>query len=68
MKRYYTPDEAAKLWHLSANTIRSMFREHPQVLKIPRSEKLHKRGYCSIRIPESILKAKIAELCANSPD
>jgi hypothetical protein len=54
LEQHYTPEQVAKMWGLSVNTIRSMFRDEPGVLVIKRPEKMHKRGYSSIRIPVSV--------------
>lgn len=53
-EQHYRPDELAVLWGLSANTIRSLFAGEPGVLLIDRPEQMHKRGYCSMRIPASV--------------
>ena len=45
----------ATLWALSVDTIRSIFGNEPGVLKIERPEQMHKRGYTSMRIPESVV-------------
>lgn len=55
-ERHFKPDELAKLWGVAVNTIRRLFRDVPGVLVIERPEKMHKRGYCSMRIPESVAK------------
>ena len=53
-EEHFSPDELAKLWHLSANFIRNLFRDEKGVLIISRPETCHKRGYLSMRIPRSI--------------
>ncbi len=52
-EKHYTPDQLAELWHVAANTVRRWCEESGGVLKIDRPERLHKRGYKSLRIPES---------------
>jgi hypothetical protein len=54
LEQHYTPEQLAKLWGLSVETIRRMFREEPGVLVIDRPETRRKRGYKSIRIPASV--------------
>ncbi len=55
LEKHYTVAEVAALWNLSEDTIRKIFRDDPAVLKIGVSEKLHKRGYVVLRIPESVV-------------
>jgi hypothetical protein len=54
MQRHYQPKELAALWGFSVDTIRKWFEDEPGVLTEDRPEKMHKRGYRSIRIPESV--------------
>jgi hypothetical protein len=54
LERHFTPTELAKLWGFSADVVRELFIDEPGVLKIDRPERLHKRGYTSLRIPESV--------------
>lgn len=53
-ERHYTPLELAKLWNLSARFVRDLFRNEPGVMVVDRPEEKHKRGYASLRIPESV--------------
>lgn len=53
LEEHYTPQQLGKMWCLSADTIRAMFRDEPDVLIIDRPEKMHKRGYMTLRIPAS---------------
>jgi len=55
LEKHYTVGEIAELWSLSEETIRKLFRDDPAVLKIGIGEKLHKRGYVVLRIPESVV-------------
>jgi len=55
LEKHYTVAEVAVLWSLSEETIRKLFRDDPSVLKIGVGEKLHKRGYVVLRIPESVV-------------
>jgi hypothetical protein len=55
-ERHFTVSEVAKLWRFSDDKIRAIFRNEVGVLKLACPEKLHKRGYVSLRIPESVLK------------
>lgn len=62
LERHYTAAEVAKLWNVSQDTVRDLFRDYPGVLKIQRPARRGKRGYLSIRVPESILLKRHAEL------
>lgn len=53
-ERHYTPDELAAMWHVAANTVRSWCEDYGGVLVINRPERRFKRGYKSIRVPESV--------------
>jgi hypothetical protein len=55
-EQHFKPDELAELWGVSGDTIRRLFRDVPGVLVIDRPEEMHKRSYCSMRIPESVAK------------
>lgn len=50
-QQHFTPDELAQEWRVSGDTIRTLFRNEPGVLKIERPETLKKRGYETMRIP-----------------
>ena len=56
VERHYTPDELAEAWGVSTETIRSIFRDEPGVLKIGDTGSRHKRGYITLRIPESVVE------------
>lgn len=53
-EKHYSPDEIAELWGVSAETIRVLFREESGVLKIGKPGNRYKRGYYTLRIPESV--------------
>ena len=55
-EQHYKPDELAKLWGLDGSTIRRLFRDVPGVLVIDRPERMHKRRFSTMRIPESVAK------------
>ena len=56
MERHYTVHELATAWGLSDTTVRRMFQDSPEVLKIGKSHRRNKRGYVTLRIPESVAK------------
>jgi hypothetical protein len=62
--RHYSPDELAALWGVSAETIRSIFRDEPGVLKIGKTGTRTKRGYFTLRIPEDVAERVHARLSA----
>jgi hypothetical protein len=53
-EKHFTPTDLAKAWGVSAETIRVLFRDEPGVLKIGNNGTRTKRGYKTLRIPESI--------------
>ena len=53
LEPHYAPGELAELWGMSGKLIRSIFLDEAGVLKIDRPEQRNKRGYCSLRIPQS---------------
>ena len=54
LERHYTVSDLSKLWFFSENTIRRLFCHEPGVIKIARQPTRIKRGYTSLRIPESV--------------
>jgi hypothetical protein len=55
-ERHYSVKELAELWNLSDRTIRRMFVGEPGVVEWGACESRMKRGYKTIRIPESIAR------------
>ena len=51
---HYRPSQLAKLWGFHPDKIREWFRDEPGVLLEDRPERMHKRGYKSMRIPASV--------------
>jgi hypothetical protein len=62
LERHYTAKEVAELWNISQDTVRDLFRNTHGVLKITQPARRGKRSYLSIRIPESVLQKRHAEL------
>ena len=50
----YTVQELAKLWQFSPDTVREIFENEPDVLKIKNPAKKGKRAYTTLRIPEAV--------------
>lgn len=55
VEKHYSVGELAKLWSLSEKTIRRMFENEPGVLQWGTQETRFKRGYTTLRIPESVM-------------
>jgi len=55
-ENHYTVQEVAEKWHLSEKAVRGLFREEPGVIKIEALETRFKRGYCTLRLPESVVQ------------
>jgi hypothetical protein len=62
LEQHYTPGQLAKRWGLSDDAVRELFRAEPDVIVIDRPEKMHKRGYRTMRIPESVAERVYARL------
>ncbi len=55
LERHYSVSEIAKMWALSEKTVRRMFENEEGVLQWGSPETRRKRGYITLRIPESVL-------------
>jgi len=53
-ERHFSPDELARQWDLSADTIRRLFEREPGVLLIDHTRQNGRRRYRTLRIPESV--------------
>jgi uncharacterized ubiquitin-like protein YukD len=62
IERHYTAREIADLWKVSDDTIRKLFENVHGVLKISQPPRRGRRSYVSLRIPESVLLKRHAEL------
>jgi len=54
-EKHYSVSELSALWGLSQRTIRRMFENEPGVLCWGTSERRFKRGYKTLRIPETVM-------------
>ncbi len=54
-EKHYSVIEIAELWALSEKTVRKIFEREPGVIHWSTQESLHKRGYRTLRVPETIL-------------
>jgi hypothetical protein len=55
LEQHYSIAEVAKMWALSEKTVRRMFEDEDGVLNWGGPETRRKRGYRTLRIPESVL-------------
>ena len=55
LERHYSVAEIAGMWALSEKTVRRMFEEEDGVLQWGTPKTRLKRGYITLRIPESAL-------------
>jgi hypothetical protein len=62
MKTTYTVREVAEQTGFSRHTITQLFENERGVIVLARPEKLHKRGYRSIRIPHAVYETVIGRL------
>lgn len=54
LERHYTAKELAQMWRIDPSTVRELFKDEPGVFRIGEAHRRGKRGYVSMRIPESI--------------
>jgi hypothetical protein len=55
LERHYSVPEIAKMWAMSQKCVRRLFEGESGVLEWGSEETRTKRGYRSLRIPESVL-------------
>jgi hypothetical protein len=65
-EKHYSIIEIAELWALSEKTVRKIFEGEPGVIHWCTEEKLHKRGYQTLRVPETVLYRVHRKLCRAS--
>jgi hypothetical protein len=54
-ERHWSVAEIAAVWNISEDSVRRLFADEPGVLVIGRQIKGTKRGYTTLRIPETVL-------------
>ena len=64
LEKHYSIPEIAAALQLDPNTIRKIFRDTPGVVKVAHPSKRRKRPYVTLRIPQSVLERRLAELRA----
>ena len=55
LEKHYSVREVAEFWGLSGNTIRRIFEKEPGVIEWGSTESRFRRGYRTLRIPESVM-------------
>lgn len=55
-EKHYSVNELAILWNLSKQTIRRLFQDEPDVVRIGDTDVRRKRAYVTLRIPESVVR------------
>jgi hypothetical protein len=55
-ERHFSVADLVQLWGLSEKTIRRIFADEPGVLEWGNDEQRYKRGYKTLRIPESVVE------------
>jgi hypothetical protein len=63
-ERHYTPSELAKMWGVSVQTIREVFKNEDGVLKLGKDGTRFRRGYKTLRIPHSVVERVHTRLSA----
>jgi len=61
---HYTPAELAKMWGVSVQTIRELFRSEEGVLKIGSDGNRKRRAYKTLRVPHSVAERVHTRLSA----
>ncbi len=56
-----TPQQVAEYLHLDVSTVRRLFLDRPDVVRIGRTEARKKRSYVTLRIPLSALRRFMEE-------
>jgi len=67
LEQHYSPMQLAKRWGFSDEFVRGLFRGEEGVILVNRPERMHKRGYVTMRIPESVAERVYARLVKKRP-
>jgi len=62
-ERHYSVPEVAEAWNLSRDVVRKLFEREPGVLVLGNDGGRGKRGYHTLRIPESVMERVHRRLC-----
>lgn len=67
-ERHFSVKHFAQAWGLGVDTVRRLFVNEPGVIRIAHPETLHKRGYVTLRIPESVARRVYRKLTQPKTD
>ena len=56
LERHFSVQQIAEMWNLCENSVRALFKNEPGVVQIERPRSRWKRGYSTLRIPQSVLE------------
>jgi hypothetical protein len=56
LEKHYSIREIAELWGFSIGAVRHIFRDRTDVIHLGHGERRNKRGYFTIRVPESVVQ------------
>jgi len=56
LERHFSVHEIADSWKLCENSVRALFKDEPGVVRIERPRSRWKRGYSTLRVPQSVLE------------
>jgi hypothetical protein len=62
LERHLSINEIAELWGLSPGVVRALFKDRGDVIRIGSGETRFRRGYLTLRVPESVVERVHAEL------
>jgi hypothetical protein len=66
MEHHFSVVEIAETWNLSRDVVRKLFEREPGVLVLGNDGSRSKRGYHTLRIPQSVMERVHRRLC--NPD
>lgn len=70
-ERHYSVKQLAELWGLGVDLMRRILAHEEGVVRIAHPETLHKRGYVTLRVPESVARRvhrRLTELKSKRPN
>jgi len=62
LEKHFSINELVDLWGLSPGVIRGLFCDRADVIRVGHGERMHKRAYFTLRIPESVVQRVHSEL------
>ena len=62
-ERHFTAAQIGEMWTLSTDVVRKLFEREPGVLVIGDDSRRGKRGYRTLRIPQSVVERVHRRLC-----